>query len=188
MSIGHLVVDRDGVLNRERDRPVSSVAEWEWEDGALDAISRIAERGVRLSVVTNQSAIGRGLVSDSAVGAVHRWLAGELVARGVDLVGIFVCPHAPDTGCPCRKPLPGLVLDAMNRSAVPPTATVLIGDDLRDLDAGTAAGVGVALVRTGKGAEVERRGAGRRVVTVYDDIGAAVAALLVADDDPSAMC
>ena len=152
--IRHVILDRDGVLNREREQPVRSVEDWQWETGALRGLARVVAQGARLSIVTNQSAIGRGLVAGADVDAVHEWLVGELRSMGTDVVGVFACPHAPDDGCACRKPLPGLVVDAVAASGVPVEQTVLVGDDRRDLDAAAAAGVRAALVLTGKGASV----------------------------------
>ena len=94
------------------------------------------------------------MASSGAVDAVHEWLRRELTALDVDLVGIFVCPHAPDEGCECRKPAPGLIRRAVEESGIPAEETMVIGDDLRDLAAGRAAGLRVGLVLTGKGSRV----------------------------------
>ncbi len=151
-TVEHVILDRDGVLNRELQSGwLSSIDQWEWEEGSLEALGQLAITGTKISIVSNQSGIGRGMVSDQAVSEVHQWLSALLAATGVELVGIFVCPHAPDAGCDCRKPRPGLVEAAIEQSGVAPARSLLIGDDLRDLEAGRAAGVKVALVRTGKG-------------------------------------
>lgn len=156
--VRHAILDRDGVLNREAVSGwLSSPEDWEWETGSLEALERLTKAGVVISVVSNQSGIGRGVVSREAVDDLHRWLESDLASRGVELNGIFICPHAPGEGCECRKPLPGLVLEAIERSAVPREQSVLIGDDKRDLEAGQAAGVRVALVLTGKGDQVQDR-------------------------------
>jgi D-glycero-D-manno-heptose 1,7-bisphosphate phosphatase len=151
-GVQHVILDRDGVLNRELESGwLSRVDQWQWEEGTLEALGLFAAAGIKVSIVSNQSGVGRGIVSQQAVDEVHRWLSALLAAAGVDLVGIFVCPHGPDEGCDCRKPRPGLVETAIDRSGVDPQYSILIGDDLRDLEAGRAAGVEVALVRTGKG-------------------------------------
>jgi D-glycero-D-manno-heptose 1,7-bisphosphate phosphatase len=154
-AIKHAILDRDGVLNREVESGwLSSPAQWEWERGSQEALQRLTRAGVKISVVSNQSGIGRGAVSRSDVDRLHRWLAGELATMGIELAGIYICPHAPEEGCDCRKPLPGLVRMAIEESGVPEERSILIGDDRRDLEAGRAAGVQVALVRTGKGDRV----------------------------------
>ena len=153
--IRHVILDRDGVLNRELESGwLTDPRQWEWEQGAIEALEVWSEHGIRISVATNQSGIGRGVTSRQAVDAIHHWLSKELAPLGVELVGIFVCPHAPDGGCECRKPRPGLILQAIELSGVPAEETIVIGDDLRDQAAGRAAGATVALVCTGKGMRV----------------------------------
>jgi len=153
--IRHVILDRDGVLNRELEKGwLTDPDQWVWETGALEALRLWSAHGTRISVATNQSGIGRGVASSGAVDAVHGWLRRELTALGVDLVGIFVCPHAPDEGCECRKPAPGLIRRAVEESGIPEEETMVIGDDLRDLAAGRAAGLRVGLVLTGKGSRV----------------------------------
>lgn len=155
-AIRHAILDRDGVLNREQDDGwLSSPSRWEWEEGSLQALQRLTRAGVKISIVSNQSGIGRGVVSRNEVDELHQWLIAELAAEGVELAGIYICPHAPGDGCDCRKPLPGLVREAIDRSGIPEEQSILIGDDKRDLDAGQAAGLQVALVRTGKGEQVQ---------------------------------
>lgn len=154
--IAHVVLDRDGVLCVERPgRWLDDPADWRWERGARPGLERLARAGVPVSVATNQSGIGRGVVDEARVVALHGWLAGQLRGLGVELVGIFVCPHAPDAGCRCRKPAPGLVLDATAASGVAAAQTVVVGDAVRDLEAARAAGARSALVRTGKGADTD---------------------------------
>lgn len=157
-EVGHLILDRDGTLNRESVGGwLADPAQWEWEEGVLEALQLLSKTGVVVSVVTNQSGIGRGIVSQADVDRVHVWLRAELAAADVSLVGIYVCPHAPGSGCACRKPRPGLVQQAVDASGVGVGATLLVGDDERDLAAGRAAGVEVALVCTGKGERLRDR-------------------------------
>lgn len=160
----HVIVDRDGVINREApDGWVTDRRSWEWETGAVEGLRMLRSSGIVVSVATNQSCIGRGLVDRSEVDALHRWMSAELRSVGVDLIGIHVCPHAPDGGCRCRKPAPGLVEAALASTEVPVRSTLVVGDDLRDIGAGRAAGTSVALVRTGKG---------RRASEMLDDVAA----------------
>ncbi|MFM7069196.1 MAG: HAD-IIIA family hydrolase, partial [Actinomycetes bacterium] len=154
-TVTHVLVDRDGVLNRELgDGWVTSLGEWAWEEGAVEALRRLAEAGIGISVVTNQSCIGRGTATAADVERLHEEIAAQLRASIGVTPTFFVCPHAPDDGCSCRKPLPGLLRTAISQSGSAASNTVMIGDDLRDLRAGRAAGVATALVRTGKGSQV----------------------------------
>lgn len=170
--VAHVILDRDGVLNVERHAPVRSIGEWSWEVGALDGLRRLGAAGVAVSVATNQAAVGRGLVAIEDVETLHRWMAAEMEDLGVRLVGVQMCPHAPDDGCGCRKPLPGLVTQAIEASGVDPAETLLVGDDHRDLLAADAAGIAATLLRTGKGRAVEATTSPDR--PVFDDLSTLV--------------
>lgn len=110
--------------------------------GAREALRLLRACGVRTGVVTNQSGIGRGLLSAAEVGRVN--------ARVEELLGPFdgwfVCPHHPDAGCRCRKPEPGLVIRAADRLGVPPGGCVVVGDIAADMLAARAAGAFGVLV------------------------------------------
>lgn len=170
----HVILDRDGVLNVEAQSGwVTGLRDWRWERGALLGLTVLAGLGVRVSVATNQSCIGRGIVPSESVAAVHRWLLDELSSLGVDVVGIHVCPHAPWDGCDCRKPKPLLVTMAIRGSGVAASETVMIGDAASDMHAATAAGVAGILVGTGKGA----RTADLPGIQRFEDLAAAVSGL-----------
>jgi D-glycero-D-manno-heptose 1,7-bisphosphate phosphatase len=178
VTVGHLILDRDGVLNVEDEVGwLGSVDAWRWERGAIEGLRLAAANGVAVSVVTNQSGIGRGAVTEADVASVHAWLRDELGHLGVDCVGIFTCPHEPAQGCRCRKPAPGLVTAALEARRGAAADALLVGDAMRDLDAAAAAGVRAILVRTGKGRRTEQdlaahRGPGAPVVVVDDLAGA----------------
>ena len=170
MRSGHIILDRDGVLNVEPEEGwLQSPAEWRWEQGAEAGLELLASSGVAVSVATNQSGVGRGVVRPEDLAQLHRWLEADLVARGVLLVGIFTCTHAPDHGCGCRKPRPGLVQQAMERSGIPAERTALIGDAERDLDAAAASGIDAVVVRTGKARTAAPHG-----VASFADLASAV--------------
>ncbi len=111
---------------------------------AVPALRMLRAAGVRIGVVTNQSGIGRGLITAEQAAAVN--------AEVVRLLGPFdtfrVCPHAPDEGCACRKPRPGMVLDAAAELGVPPARTAVIGDIGADVEAAAAAGAAAVMVPT----------------------------------------
>ncbi|HEY0808047.1 MAG TPA: HAD-IIIA family hydrolase, partial [Pseudonocardiaceae bacterium] len=110
--------------------------------GVADALRRLRALRIRVGLVSNQSGIGRGLVTPRAVAAVN--------ARVAELLGPFdvvrICPHVPDAGCRCRKPAPGMIIDALSELAVPPSRAAMIGDIGADVEAGAAAGVRSILV------------------------------------------
>jgi histidinol-phosphate phosphatase family protein len=138
-----ILFDRDGTLiadvpyngDPERVRPLP---------GAREALDRLRSAGVELAVVSNQSGIGRGLVSAEQVEAVNRRVEELLGPIGA----WFVCPHDPAAGCDCRKPRPGLVLRAAARLGVEPAACAVIGDIGSDVEAAQAAGARGVLVPT----------------------------------------
>jgi histidinol-phosphate phosphatase family protein len=138
-----VLLDRDGTLvhdvpyNGDPDRVVPV-------PGACAALRRLRNAGVRLAVVSNQSGIGRGLVSADAVAAVNRRVDELLGPLGPFLV----CPHGPGDGCGCRKPEPGLVLRAAAELGVEPAACVVIGDIGADVEAARRAGAAAVLVPT----------------------------------------
>lgn len=136
----------------------------------------MARHDIALSVVTNQSAVSRGQLQELELNVLHHWLSSQLEASGVQLVGVFACIHDRGDGCPCRKPAPGLLLDAIAASGIGPAMSALVGDDTCDLFAAEAAGVRSVLVRTGKGTASERQVT--HPTTVVDDLHAAVRCLI----------
>jgi len=171
VSIRHVILDRDGVLNREAPESgyVRAPAEFHWLPGALEGLAVMRRAGLRLSVATNQSGVGRGLMSLEQLAAVHARMQAEAAAHGGALDAVLVCPHAPEDACACRKPAPGLIEAAIARSGIAAAESIVVGDDQRDLEAARRAGVAAALVRTGKGRQTEERLSGNAVST-YDDL------------------
>ena len=150
-----VILDRDGTINEDRDDFVKSPAEWVPIPGSLEAIARLNHAGWHTVVATNQSGLARGLFDMSALNAIHARMNRELAEFGGRIDAVFFCPHGPDDGCACRKPLPGLFTVIGERYGVSLRDTYAIGDSLRDLKAGVAAGCAAHLVRTGKGAALD---------------------------------
>jgi D-glycero-D-manno-heptose 1,7-bisphosphate phosphatase len=174
----HVILDRDGVLNREPEDGgyVRTAAEFHWLPGALEALALLHRAGVRLTVATNQAGVGRGLVSAPQLAAVHAHMQAQAAAAGGALDAVLVCPHTPEAQCLCRKPAPGLIQAAIARCGITAAETLVVGDDGRDLEAAHRAGVGAALVRTGKGRQTEAQLSGTDVVA-YDDLAQLARAL-----------
>ena len=179
MEYKHIILDRDGVLNREAPAAgyIREPAEFVWLPGALEALASLRHAGAHLSVATNQSGVGRGLMSLAQLEAIHQRMRSEAAEHGADLDAVLFCPHAPEDGCSCRKPEPGLIREAIARSGIPAAESVVVGDDLRDLEAAARAGVSAVLVRTGKGRKAEAQLHGTKVPT-YDDLPGLARALL----------
>lgn len=128
--------------------------------------------GFRLILITNQSGVGRGVMKLRTLEKVHSHLRKLLEDHGVSLDAIYVCLHAPWDDCNCRKPKPGLLNKAANDLSVKPESFIMIGDKASDLDSGKEVGAATVLVRTGYGAEVEKKGYSKADFVV-DDLQAA---------------
>jgi D-glycero-D-manno-heptose 1,7-bisphosphate phosphatase len=173
-----ILLDRDGVINFDSPSYVKSPEEWIPIPGALDAIADLKHAGWRVAVCSNQSGVGRGLFTLDALDAIHAKLASALAERSVRLDALRFCPHLPGAGCRCRKPAPGMLIDAMQALGAAPERTIAIGDSVRDVEAARAAGCRAILVRTGNGTADESAARRLGVVAVYDDLRAAADALI----------
>lgn len=146
-----VILDRDGVINEDSDNYIKSAEEWIALPGSLEAITQLNRAGIRVTVATNQSGIGRGLFTEDALQTMHEKFQRELADVGGYIDAIVYCPHHPNDGCDCRKPQPGLYLKLLEQLEIEPHEAVVIGDSLRDLQAADAAGINGVLVRTGNG-------------------------------------
>jgi D-glycero-D-manno-heptose 1,7-bisphosphate phosphatase len=178
-GIRHVIADRDGVLNEELENGayVRSAHQFRWLPGTLHALADLHALRVRVSVATNQSGIGRGMMSESELDSVHRKMSAEAKTAGGSIDAIFYCPHAPDAHCSCRKPYPGMLVTAIAESGISPDHTLVVGDAAVDLDAARSAGARAVLVRTGKG-RMHESYAMTLGIDVFDDLEALVAAIV----------
>ncbi len=147
-----VILDRDGTINEDRDDYVKSPEEWQPIAGALEAIARLNHNGWHTVVATNQSGIGRGLFDMATLNAMHLKMHQMLAVHGGRIDAVFFCPHVNEDRCDCRKPQPGLFHQIGERFGLELEAVPVVGDTLRDLQAGVAAGCEPHLVRTGKAA------------------------------------
>jgi D-glycero-D-manno-heptose 1,7-bisphosphate phosphatase len=150
-----VILDRDGTINEDRDDYVKSPDEWLPIPGSLEAIARLNHAGWHTVIATNQAGLARGLFDMATLNAIHARMNRELAAFGGRIDAVFFCPHKPEDGCTCRKPLPGLLTTIGERYGVDLNETYMVGDSLRDLRAGVAVGCAPHLVRTGKGARLD---------------------------------
>ena len=132
-------VDRDGTVIEDAHY-ASSPDQVRVVPGAAEALRVLRDEGFLLAVVSNQSGIGRGLITPEQAAAVHERFVSELERLGVRFDAVRYCPHTPDEGCVCRKPAPGLILDAADEIGAAPSQSFMIGDSLLDVTAGRAAG------------------------------------------------
>lgn len=168
----YILLDRDGTINVDAHY-LSDPDGVALLPGAAEGLRRMMAIGFGLVVLTNQSGIGRGYFDAARLAQVHARLIEVLRGQGVELAGIYVCPHGPRDDCACRKPLTGLVEQAVAELGLDPAMGFMIGDKAADVDLGCAVGARTILVRTGYGAEVERLAKARPDWVVDDLIGAA---------------
>jgi D-glycero-D-manno-heptose 1,7-bisphosphate phosphatase len=179
MSRKLVVLDRDGVINRESAAFVKSPAEWIPIDGSMEALALLTENGFTVAVASNQSGIGRKLLNRRTLQAIHRKMRRRASAAGGSIDRIVCCPHLPGDGCDCRKPLPGLLVRLARHYGVSMKGVPVVGDSARDLAAARALDARPILVLTGNGQktrdELDERGAH---VECYRDLLAAARALV----------
>lgn len=176
---GLVVLDRDGVINRDSRDFVKTAREWVPLPGSIEAIAKLCRGGFTVAVASNQSGLGRGLFDRRALAAMHRKFRRLVASAGGRVDRIVVCPHAPDDGCECRKPKAGLLHRLGRHYNIDLAGVPVIGDSLRDLEAAVSASARPILVRTGNGKKTELAlSQALGPVEVFDDL-AAVAATLV---------
>lgn len=173
-----VVLDRDGVINRDSPDFIRSVAEWEPLPGSLAAIAALTVAGWTVVVASNQSGVGRGLVSAEELERIHAHMRAAVAEAGGRIDSVFVCPHAPGDGCNCRKPAPGLLLQVGAHYGQPMRDVPVIGDSARDLAAAQRVGARPILVLTGNGHRTLDDLGGAGVPERYPDLAAAAAALM----------
>jgi D-glycero-D-manno-heptose 1,7-bisphosphate phosphatase len=144
-------LDRDGVINEDRDDYVKSWKEFIWIKGAKKAIKELNEANLLVIVVTNQSPVGRGIISSDVVKSIHEKIQGELKEMGAWIDAFYYCPALPEEGSPFRKPQPGMILQAQKEHHIELGNSYVIGDSISDIDAGLKTGCKTILVLTGKG-------------------------------------
>lgn len=169
-----VILDRDGVINQDSDDYVKSVDEWLPIPGSARAIARLCEAGYQVAVATNQSGLARGYFSLDDLNAMHEKMTALVEAEGGSFAHIAYCPHGPGDHCDCRKPLPGLIHQIEQALNVSAKGCYMVGDSLRDLQAGQAAGMKAALVLTGKGEKTKAKGEGLDSVEEFADLSAFV--------------
>ena len=152
-----VMFDRDGTIIVERHY-LSRPNDVELIPGVAEAMSRLQVAGFALVVLTNQSGIAREFFELGDLEKVHDRLRDLLAAEGVDLDGIYYCPHHPEEQCCCRKPAPGMIEKAVEALGFDPEKSTMIGDKVCDIKLGESVGATTILVRTGYGRQIEREG------------------------------
>lgn len=173
-----IILDRDGVINHDSDAYIKSAEEWHAIPGSAEAIGRLTRAGWRVVIATNQSGVARGLFTAQELNRMHSKMRQEVAAAGGRIDAIFACPHHPDHTCDCRKPRPGMLHDIARRYDQPLAEIPLVGDSLRDLQAGAQTGCQLWLVRTGNGTQAQHHPDLPPETRIRDNLAAVVDSLL----------
>jgi D-glycero-D-manno-heptose 1,7-bisphosphate phosphatase len=174
-----VILDRDGVVNADSPNYIRSPKDLYPIPGSLEAIARFTQAGILVALATNQSGLSRGYFDMDALNAIHQRLVSRVAAVGGRIDLIAFCPHGPDDDCACRKPASGLLASISRRLACPLGGVPFIGDSLRDMEAGRAAGADPVLVLTGNGEKTRGRLAGDLArIPVYADLWHAAEGIL----------
>ena len=133
-------VDRDGVINQERSDYVKSISELEIYPNVAKNIKSLKDAGFLVIVITNQSAVNRGIITHEIVSQIHDSIQDHLKKYGTFLDGFYYCPHTPDENCNCRKPKPGLLQKAILELNIDLNSSWMIGDSDSDIEAADSVG------------------------------------------------
>lgn len=173
-------LDRDGVINQDREDYVKSWEEFIWINGAQQAIKKLNQANFLVIIVTNQSSVGRGIISSKVIDEIHKNIQIDLKKIGAWIDAFYYCPALPEEGSPFRKPQPGMILQAQREYHIELKNSYLIGDSLSDIEAGINAGCMTILVLTGKGKDqlLKISSQGVRPLVITQDISEAVKLIL----------
>lgn len=170
-----LFLDRDGVININRVENIRTWEQFVFEEGSLAALGRLGATDYTVLVITNQSGIGRGHMTQETVDEIHTRMGEQVAAVGGRITRVYYCPHHPDESCTCRKPSPELVLRGRDEFDLDLTQSYFIGDWVDDIRAARAAGVTPVLVRTGRGekALAEMQALNMPLPEIFENLSAA---------------
>ncbi|KAB7895541.1 D-glycero-beta-D-manno-heptose 1,7-bisphosphate 7-phosphatase [Rouxiella sp. S1S-2] len=180
-TVPAIFLDRDGTLNVDHGY-VHEIDDFEFIEGTIEACLKLKEMGFALVLVTNQSGIARGKFTEDQFFTLTEWMDWSLADRGVDLDGIYFCPHHPEAiveeykqVCDCRKPQPGMFLTAKEELNIDMAASYMVGDKLEDMQAAINAGVGTKiLVKSGKPVTEEGEALADKVLDSLTQLPAAI--------------
>ena len=152
-----LFIDRDGVINVDLWRYVETWKEFRFEKGALEALKTLTDKGFDIFIISNQAGVGDGLFTEAAMWQINEKMIAAMAKREIKIRGVRYCTHSKKARCECRKPKTQLLEKAVAKLDFDRKKTYFVGDKISDLEAGKNFGVRTILVRTGYGAETEKK-------------------------------
>ncbi len=179
-------LDRDGTINHDSATYIKSRTEFKFIPGSIEAIRLLTFSGFTSIVITNQSALARKFISPAELDRIHAMMKDAIISGGGKITDIFFCPHMPNAGCECRKPAPGLLLQAQRKYNIDLATSIMVGDSAKDIECARNAGCGKAvLVKTGKDDEAEHILKTKRIVADYTALNLYDAAKWILANEPS---
>jgi|TARA_B100000767_G_scaffold272032_1_gene298869 D-glycero-D-manno-heptose 1,7-bisphosphate phosphatase len=149
MTIKTIFLDRDGVINKEINY-LHKIEDFEFIDGVFEACQYLQSLEYKIIVITNQSGISRGLYTKNDYQIITKWMVSQFMKNNISILDTFHCPHLPDSGCNCRKPKPGMLLNAKNKYDIDMNQSWMIGDKETDITAAISSGItNTILVKSG---------------------------------------
>ena len=149
MTIKTIFLDRDGVINKEINY-LHKIEDFEFIDGVFEACQFLQSLEYKIIVITNQSGISRGLYTNNDYQIITKWMVSQFMKNNISILDTFHCPHLPDSGCNCRKPKPGMLLNAKNKYDIDMNQSWMIGDKETDITAAISSGINnTILVKSG---------------------------------------
>ncbi len=178
-----VLLDRDGVINFDSPDYILAPNQWRPIPGSLEAIAKLTSADIPVAIVSNQSALGRGMLDQETFQTIHAKMMLAIEEAGGEIAHTAYCPHAPEDECDCRKPKPGLIDETLVQLKIANQVenVVLIGDSVRDVQAAMAAGITPVLVQTGYGDATATLEESRQLlpdIHHFSDLAAAVDSLL----------
>ena len=146
----YVFLDRDGVINKDSQDYVKNWSEFEFIPGSVEAIRLLTRNNYPVVIITNQSIINRKMATPDDLEFIHAMMKKAIKKEGGEIKDIFFCPHKPEDACACRKPEPGLILEAQKKYGIAINKSVMVGDNMKDIECARRAGCRYAiLVKTG---------------------------------------
>ena len=143
----YIFLDRDGTINVERKDYVKNFGEFVFLDRAITALKKLADHEFNIIIITNQSPVGRKIITSGQLDLIHSKMRDKLLEYGIPILDIFYCPSIPEANDRNRKPNPGMLFDASKKYAIDLSKTYMVGDNLSDIEAGQNAGCKYILLK-----------------------------------------
>jgi len=153
-----LFLDRDGVINEDFGY-VHKVSDFKFKEGVINLLKALSKKSFALIIITNQSGIGRGYYRHSDFEKLNNWMINTLLEKKINLIDVFYCPHAPESNCECRKPKPGMLLEAIKKYNIDVDRAWMLGDNETDIIAANNAGINKTILITNESKHIESRAA-----------------------------